>query len=149
MTPHVVDTLARLKERGCLTEDDDLVFSNTAGDYLCAWGLRRRYYKAVKAAGIRRLVFPELRHTFGTHAVRMLDGYAVQSYMGHAHYSTTQRYLHHKPRREDAQKLADAFSIPAGHRPERATQDCPGPTTATRSDWPGVLGTERGACPEG
>jgi integrase len=38
MTPHVVDTLARLKERGYLTEDDDLVFSNTAGDHLCAWG---------------------------------------------------------------------------------------------------------------
>jgi hypothetical protein len=112
-------------------------------------GLRRRYYKAVKAAGVRRLAFHELRHTFGTHAVRKLDGYAVQSYMGHAHYSTTQRYLHHKPRREDAQKLADAFSISPGHRPERATQDCAGPKTAPGSDWPGVLGTERGACPEG
>lgn len=33
----------------------------------------------------------------------------MQSYTGHAHYSTTQRYLHHKPRREDAAKLADAF----------------------------------------
>jgi integrase len=109
MTPHVVDTLARLKERGYLNEDDDLVFSNTAGDHLCAWGLRRRYYKAVEAAGIRRLVFHELRHTFGTHAVRKLDGYAVQSYMGHQHYSTTQRYLHHKPRREDARKLHEAF----------------------------------------
>jgi integrase len=118
MTPHVVDTLARLKERGYLTEDDDLVFSNTAGDHLCAWGLRRRYYKAVQAVGIQRLVFHELRHTFGTHAVRTLDGYAVQSYMGHAHYSTTQRYLHHKPRREDAQKLADAFISPTISRTE-------------------------------
>ena len=27
----------------------------------------------------------------------------------HQHYSTTQRYLHHKPRREDAARLADAF----------------------------------------
>jgi integrase len=118
MTPHVVDTLARLKERGYLTDDDDLVFSNTAGDHLCAMGLRRRYYKAVKAAGLRRLVFHDLRHTFGTHAVRKLDGYAVQSYMGHAHYSTTQRYLHHKPRREDAQKLADAFVSPTVSRTE-------------------------------
>jgi integrase len=118
MTPHVVDTLARLKERGYLTEDADLVFSNTAGDYLCAWGLRRRYYKAIKAAGIQRLVFHDLRHTFGTHAVRKLDGYAVQSYMGHQHYSTTQRYLHHKPRREDAQKLADAFVSPTMSRTE-------------------------------
>jgi integrase len=130
MTPHVVDTLARLKERGYLTEDDDLVFCNTAGDYLCAWGLRRRYYKAVKAAGLRRLVFHDLRHTFGTHAVRKLDGYAVQSYMGHQHYSTTQRYLHHKPRREDAQKLADAFVSPTISR----TETHPSELSATQSN---------------
>jgi hypothetical protein len=30
--------------------------------------------------------------------------------MGHTLYSTTQRYLHHQPRREDAAKLAEAFS---------------------------------------
>jgi hypothetical protein len=30
--------------------------------------------------------------------------------MGHQHYSTTQRYLHHKPRREDAAALAEAFA---------------------------------------
>jgi integrase len=130
MTPHVVDTLARLKDRGYLTEDDDVVFSNTAGDYLCAWGLRRRYYKAVRAAGIRRLVFHDLRHTFGTHAVRKLDGYAVQSYMGHQHYSTTQRYLHHKPRREDAQKLADAFVSPTMSR----TNTDPNELSATDSN---------------
>ena len=35
--------------------------------------------------------------------------------MGHQHYSTTQRYLHHKPRREDAAKLAEAFE-PSGHQ---------------------------------
>ena len=35
----------------------------------------------------------------------------VQSYMGHQHYSTTQRYLHHQPRREDAAKLAEAFGL--------------------------------------
>ena len=33
----------------------------------------------------------------------------VQAYMRHAHYSTTQRYLHHKPRPEHAQALEDAF----------------------------------------
>ena len=31
--------------------------------------------------------------------------------MGHQHYSTTQRYLHHQPRREDAAKLAEAFGL--------------------------------------
>ena len=35
--------------------------------------------------------------------------------MGHQHYSTTQRYLHHRPRRDDAAKLAEAFE--AGTNP--------------------------------
>jgi hypothetical protein len=35
--------------------------------------------------------------------------------MGHQHYSTTQRYLHHKPRRDDAAKQAEAFE-PRGHQ---------------------------------
>jgi len=37
--------------------------------------------------------------------------------MGHQHYSTTQRYLHHKPRREDAARLARAFGEQAGTNP--------------------------------
>lgn len=141
MTPHVVDTLARLKERGYLSEDDDLVFANTAGDHLCAWALRRRYYRAVKQAGIPRLVFHELRHTFGTHAVRKLDGYAVQSYMGHAHYSTTQRYLHHKPRREDAARLHEAFRADESGRTGEATMarsvatGLPGTADTSCSSW--------------
>ena len=53
-----------------------------------------------------------LRHAFGSAAITKLDPCAVQSYMGHQHYSTTQRYLHHKPRREDAARIADAFRIP-------------------------------------
>ena len=59
---------------------------------------------------LRRLRFHDLRHAFGSAAIKTLDGYAVQSYMGHKHYSTTQRYLHHQPRREDASKLAEAFA---------------------------------------
>ena len=55
---------------------------------------------------------------------RKLDAYAVQSYMGHQHYSTTQRYLHHKPRPQDAAALHEAFggdviserSDPSAHR---------------------------------
>ena len=50
-----------------------------------------------------------MRHAFGSAAITKLDAHAVQSYMGHQHYSTTQRYLHHKPRRDDAAKLAEAF----------------------------------------
>jgi integrase len=109
MMPAVVEALARLKERDHFTADDDLVFCNVVGEHRDPWALRRRWYRTIKRAGVRRLRFHDLRHTFGTHAVRELDGYAVQSYMGHAHYSTTMRYLHHKPRPLDAAALARAF----------------------------------------
>jgi hypothetical protein len=45
--------------------------------------------------------------------ITKLDAHAVQSYTGHQRYSTTQRYLHHKPRREDAAKIAEAFAFEA------------------------------------
>jgi integrase len=112
MTAAVVDTLAKLKDRGYLTADDDLVFCNTAGDYVNSWSLRRRYYAAVKEAGLRRLRFHDLRHCFGSMAITVLDPYAVQSHMGHSHYSTTQRYLHHRPRADDARRLERAFGGP-------------------------------------
>lgn len=115
MTPDVIDGLARLKERDYLTDDDHLVFCNTAGDHLDAWALRRRFYRALKPAGLRRR-FHDLRHHFGTAAITVLDPYAVQSYMGHQHYSTTQRYLHHQPRRDDALKLHEAFGGAAESR---------------------------------
>ena len=61
-----------------------------------------------------------MRHYFGTFAVTRLDGFALQSYMGHQHYSTTQRYLHHKPRPQDAQALHEAF---AGGTSEAESKD--------------------------
>jgi integrase len=109
MTPDVVTMLARLKERGYCTEDDALVFCSVTGAHLDHFNVRRHFYAAIKRAGLRRIRFHDLRHHFGSMAITVLDGYAVQSYMGHAHYSTTQRYLHHQPKREDAAKLHGAF----------------------------------------
>jgi integrase len=40
MTPGLLDTLARLKERGYLAADGDLVFCNTAGDHRDPCALR-------------------------------------------------------------------------------------------------------------
>ena len=108
MMPAVIDALAELKERERFTADDDLVFTREA-EHLSHYDLRRRYYAALERAGLRRLRFHDLRHAFGSAAITKLDAHAVQSYMGHQHYSTTQRYLHHKPRRDDAAKLAEAF----------------------------------------
>jgi integrase len=72
--------------------------------------LRKRFYAALDAAELKRIRFHDLRHHFCSLAITVLDPYAVQSYAGHQHYSTTQRYLHHKPRRGDAQRLQQAVS---------------------------------------
>jgi integrase len=114
MMPRVVETLAQLKDRDYLTDDTDLVFCTTAGEHLDSWALRRRFYTALAGAGLRRIRFHDLRHHFGSLAITVLDPYAVQSYMGHQHYSTTHRYLHHKPRPQDALRLqaaADAQNV--------------------------------------
>jgi integrase len=126
MTREVVDTLARLKEREHFTGDGDLVFPNATGEHLDNWGLRDRYYKTIKRAGLRRLRFHDLRHAFGSLAITKLDPYAVQSYMGHQHYSTTQRYLHHKPRPQDARALEEAFELERSLQSEAGRPADPG-----------------------
>jgi hypothetical protein len=71
---------------------------------------------------LRRIRFHDLRHCFGSAAITKLDPYSVQSYMGHQHYSTTQRYLHHKPRPQDAAALHEAFGgedVSPGRVPNR------------------------------
>jgi integrase len=88
--------------------------------------LRRRFYGALERAGLRRIRFHDLRHHFGSLAITVLDPYAVQSYMGHQHYSTTHRYLHHKPRPQDALRLqaaADAQNVSPNVSPTEPVRD--------------------------
>ncbi len=115
MVPEVIDALAALKEREHFTGNEDLVFCTEVGEHLDYFAHLDRYYATLDRAGLRRVRFHDLRHAFGSAAITKLDPYAVQSYMGHQHYSTTQRYLHHKPRREDAARLADAFGSRGGN----------------------------------
>lgn len=126
MIPEAVTALARLKERNHFTADDDLVFCNVVGEFLDAWRMRRHFYAAIDRAELRRIRFHDLRHAFGSIAITVLDPHAVQSYMGHKHYSTTQRYLHHKPRPHDAQRLHEAFGA----------QTCPEPCPEVGSSDP-------------
>jgi integrase len=104
-----MDALAILKGRENFTADGDLVFCSEVGEHLDYYSHRRRYQDSLKRAGLRKIKFHDLRHAFGTSAITELDPYSVQSYMGHSNYSTTQRYLHHKPRPADAAALQRAF----------------------------------------
>ena len=60
-------------------------------------------------ARLRSLRFHELRHTFGTLAVRKAEVPAVQAWMGHSDIHTTMRYVHHRDHGREARLLADAF----------------------------------------
>jgi integrase len=56
------------------------------------------------------LRFHDLRHTFGSVAIRTADPRELQEWMGHSDFSTTQIYMHYKPRANAARRLSAAFS---------------------------------------
>jgi integrase len=109
LAPDVAQVLAQLSQRVYFTGDDDLVFAGELGSFLDGSALRRRYDRALKAAGLRTLRFHDLRHTFGTRMIARADIRRVQEWMGHADIQTTMKYLHYVPRHDDAALVADAF----------------------------------------
>jgi len=110
MVEDVAQALARLGDRRWFTGDDDLVFGSETGSFADASSLRVRYKAALGRAGLRPLRFHDLRHTFGTLAVRKAEVPAVQAWMGHSHIGTTMRYIHHRDRGDEARLLAEAFA---------------------------------------
>jgi integrase len=95
----------RLSRRAHFTDSDDLVFCSEIGTYIDESALRRRYNVALDRAGLKRLRFHDLRHTFGTLAVQAWPITDVQGYMGHADIQTTMVYVHHTPKASAAAEL--------------------------------------------
>jgi integrase len=112
--------LARLADRRWFAGPDDLVFGSTLGDHLDSSALRRRLRRAQDAAGLRPLRFHDLRHSFGSLVVREVDTATLKAWMGHAKLTTTERYLHSKPRHTDVVRLDRAFSGDASEIDARA-----------------------------
>lgn len=110
MIDQVLVVLDELSRRANFTGDDDLVFVSPDGDYLEDSALRRRFYAALKAAGIKHLRFHDLRHSFGTLAVQVFPLSDVKAYMGHADIATTMIYVHHVPQHDAAAKLSAAVA---------------------------------------
>jgi integrase len=119
--------LARLEQRGTFTDADDYVFCGAAGEVLDRSALRKRFKAAQRAEKLRPLRFHDLRHTFGSLAVRELDSVNVQAILGHSKLSTTERYLHAKPRHDDVAKLNRAFAGDIA----AAAEEAPGPAPRT------------------
>ena len=113
MAPDVASVLAKIGQREQFVDADDFVFANSDGLPLNGDALSSRYERALEAAGLRRLRFHDLRHTFGTRMIREADVRRVQEWMGHADIQTTMKYLHYEPRQEDAELVARAFATSA------------------------------------
>lgn len=111
--------LARLADREFFTGRDDLVFCGAVGEYLDPSALRRRYRRSQRAAGLRELRFHDLRHSFGSLVIREFDVAAVKAFMGHAKITTTERYLHARPRHDDARRMTKAFKASVIDAPMR------------------------------
>ena len=114
MAPDVASALETLRAREQFTAEDDFVFSGQAGIPLDGDALSKRYEDALQRAGLRRLRFHDLRHSFGSRMIARADIRRVQEWMGHADIQTTMKYLHYAPRREDAELVALAFGSESG-----------------------------------
>jgi integrase len=118
MMDEVAQALARLARRERFTGDDDLVFCNSTGGHLVGRVVSRDFHAARDRAGLRHLRFHDLRHTFGTHAIRTADSREVMEWMGHQDLRTTLVYLQYKPKHDAARRLSEAFGeaepVPGG-----------------------------------
>jgi integrase len=111
MVPEVAEMLARHSQHGEGVGEDDLVFPGEFGIYLDGSALRRRFLAACAQAGLRSIRFHDLRHTFGTLAVRGAESIVeLQAWLGHAEVRTTMRYTHYREQQDAAARLARAFS---------------------------------------
>lgn len=83
------------------------------GHYYDASKMRERFKKAIKTSGVRDVRFHDLRHTFGTRmAAAGAPLRAIQEWMGHAQYSTTEIYADYAPdQSQGAMWAARAFAV--------------------------------------
>jgi integrase len=109
MIDQVAVALDQLSRRNGWTGEEDLVFVNPTGEHIEDSALRRRFYAALKAAGLKHIRFHDLRHSFGTLAVQVFPLTDVKAYMGHADIATTMIYVHHVPQVDAAEKLSAAL----------------------------------------
>jgi integrase len=81
------------------TGEFDVVFVGELDGYLDGSALRLRCQQVLKLAGLRRLRFHNLRHTFGTRTIAKADIVSVQKWMGHADIQSATPALRAQPRR--------------------------------------------------
>jgi integrase len=121
ITDVVSRELDALSRRARFTGPDDFVFPSASGAIIDGGDVRDAFYTALEAADLGRLrtkemamTFHDLRHTFGTLAVRVFPLSDVQRMMGHADLSTTMKYVHYVPQHDAGRRLSQAFAVQTG-----------------------------------
>jgi len=80
------------------TKRTGLLFSDEKGDYLRPKRVYRAVQRACVKAGLRKIRFHDLRHTFASHlAEQGASLRSIQLLLGHADIKTTMRYAHLSP----------------------------------------------------
>lgn len=108
----VAEELRTHQRRSGFSDEDDLVFANPlSGEVLPHGPLVRRFKKALKAAGVRKIRFHDLRHTFGTRmaASPEVPMRKIQEWMGHRDYRTTLIYADYEPGDDESAMVDAAF----------------------------------------
>lgn len=109
----VAAQLKELRQGSRFLADGDLVFASPiTGGPLDHASLLRRFRKALKAAGVRRVRFHDLRHTFGTRmaASKEVPMRKIQEWMGHRDYRTTLIYADYEPGDDEGGMIDRAFA---------------------------------------
>ena len=115
----LADALARELERHFKESnyqgDEDLVFCHPRlGNPLDRSRVLKRFQAAARRAGVGRVRFHDLRHTFGTrmaaHGVPMRT---LQEWMGHRDFATTLIYSDYAPSAQEAEWVEAAFAPPS------------------------------------
>lgn len=89
----------------------DLVFPNPVGNPFDGSKVTKEFQAALVRAKLAKVRFHDLRHTFGTLAVRSFPLTDVKVWMGHADIQTTMIYVHSVPQHDAAAKLGAAMAV--------------------------------------
>ena len=111
LADRVAGELERHFQRSAFQADGDLVFAHPqTGHPLDASKLRKRFAAALDGAGLRKVRFHDLRHTFGTHcAASGVPLRTLQEWMGHKDAKTTEIYADYAPSPHESALVERAF----------------------------------------
>lgn len=128
MTDRLSVELKKWRLRTVFGEDDELVFAHPdLGVPLDRTKVTRRFQNACVEAGVRKIRFHDLRHTFATTlAAAGVPLRTIQEYLGHADLKTTQIYAHYAPSEHEVDTVNEAFGTqkrPTARRKRRKTRE--------------------------